>query len=128
MVEYLLKKGINIAHEDKRGQTPAQFAKKYNKNQIVDLLQQHGAVINDGKKKAVPQKQAAKPVEVKEKINEKKIPKRYLLTTLREGGYYEPLTDQEFEQFKIDNPDIAKYFLVGENGEDIAPVSSIAIP
>jgi ankyrin repeat protein len=38
MVEYLLKKGINIAHEDKRGQTPAQFAKKYNKNQIVDLL------------------------------------------------------------------------------------------
>jgi len=74
------------------------------------------------------QKQAAKSVEVKEKINEKKIPKRYLLTTLREGGYYEPLTDQEFEQFKIDNPDVAKYFLVGVNGEDIAPVSSIVIP
>jgi ankyrin repeat protein len=56
MVEYLLKKGINISHEDKRSQTPIQFAKKHNKNQIVDLLLQHGAVINDGKKKAGPPK------------------------------------------------------------------------
>lgn len=38
MVEYLLKKGINISHEDKRGQNPSAFAKKHNKNQIVDLL------------------------------------------------------------------------------------------
>jgi ankyrin repeat protein len=98
MVEYLLKKGINISHEDKRSQTPIQFAKKHNKNQIVDLLLQHGAVINDGKKKAGPPKQAPKPqAEVKEKVNERKIPKRYLLTALREGGYYEPLTDEEFE-------------------------------
>jgi hypothetical protein len=36
----------------------------------------------------------------KMKTNERKIPRRYLLTTLREGGYYEPLTDEEFEQFK----------------------------
>lgn len=67
-------------------------------------------------------------MEVKEKVNEKKIPKRYLLTTLREGGYYEPLTDEEFEQFKIDNPDVAKYFLVKEDGEDIAPISDLSIP
>ena len=30
------------------------------------------------------------------KPNEKKVPKRYQLMTLREGGYYEPLTDEEF--------------------------------
>lgn len=47
---------------------------------------------------------------VKPKINERKIPRRYLLTKLRDGGFYEPLTDEEFEQFKIENPDLAKYF------------------
>ena len=52
MVEFLLKNGINILHEDKRGQTPAAFAKRHNKNQIVELLIQHGSVLlNDGKKK-----------------------------------------------------------------------------
>lgn len=50
MVEFLLKKGINIQHEDKRGQTPSTFAKKHNKNQIVELLMQNGAVLNDKKK------------------------------------------------------------------------------
>jgi hypothetical protein len=39
---------------------------------------------------------------------------------LREGGYYEPLTDKEFEQFEIENPDVAKYFLVDNNGESVA--------
>jgi len=33
----------------------------------------------------------------KPKVNEKKIPKRYLLSTLKEDGYYEPMTDEEFE-------------------------------
>jgi hypothetical protein len=47
---------------------------------------------------------------------------------LREGGYYEPLTDEEFEQFKIENPDVAKYFLVGEDGEDVAPISGLHVP
>lgn len=53
-----------------------------------------------------------------------------MLTKLREGGYYEPLTDQEFEQFKLENPDVAKYFLVDEEtGEsDIAPISELPVP
>jgi hypothetical protein len=96
MVEFLLKQGINISHEDKRQTTPVMFAKKHNRNQIVELMIQHGAVINDGKKKTAPAKTAQPKPEEKQKVNERKIPKRYLLTTLREGGYYEPLTDQEF--------------------------------
>ena len=49
---------------------------------------------------------------------------------MREGGYYEPLTDQEFEKFKEENPDVAKYFLVDENDEnvDIAPISDLHVP
>ena len=48
-------------------------------------------------------------------MNERKIPKRYLLTTLREGGYYSPMTDQEFEEFKRMNPEIAKYFELNDD-------------
>jgi hypothetical protein len=64
----------------------------------------------------------------KKKENEKRIPRRYLLTTLREGGYYEPLSDEEFEQFKIENPDVAKYFLETPEGADLCPISSLRIP
>ena len=49
-------------------------------------------------------------VDQRPKVNEKKLAKRYLLTTLKEDGYYEPMTDAEFEQFKIENPTLAKYF------------------
>ena len=40
------------------------------------------------------------------------------MTKLREEGYYEPLTDEEFEQFKIDNPDLAAYFEEAEGEPD----------
>ena len=106
MCELLLSKGINVQNEDKKGVTPTAFAKKNNKAQIVELLMQHGGGLKD-KKKEVPVKQAPRVVEEKPKVNERKVPKRYLLTTLREGGHYEPLTDAEFEQFKLENPEIA---------------------
>ena len=52
-----------------------------------------------------------------------------MLTTLREGGHYEPLTDEEFEKFKIDNPDVAQYFLETADGsDDIAPISGLKVP
>lgn len=130
MVEYLLKRGINISHEDKRGQNPSAFAKRHNKNQLVELLVQHGAIVNEKKKVVGPPKPVQpKAQEERQKVNERKIPRRYLLTKLREGGYYEPLTDEEFEQFKVENPDVAKYFLVDENGADtIAPISELHMP
>lgn len=52
MVEFLLKKGINLNHEDKRGMNPTAFAKRNNKNQMVELLMQYGAVPNEKKKVA----------------------------------------------------------------------------
>ena len=64
----------------------------------------------------------------KPKVNEKKIPKRYLLTTLKEDGYYEPMTDAEFEQFKIDNPALAKYFEMDEDEDDVNPISQLQVP
>lgn len=69
------------------------------------------------------------PEQPKHKQNERKIPRRYLLTVMREGGYYEPLTDDEFERFKTENPDVAKYFLDTPDGSNpIAPISDLKIP
>jgi hypothetical protein len=41
-----------------------------------------------------------------------------MLTKLKDG-YYEPLTEEEFEQFKIENPDLAKYFEDDKNLDDL---------
>ena len=67
-------------------------------------------------------------VDQKPKVNEKKIPKRYLLTTLKEDGYYEPMTDAEFAQFKIENPTLAKYFETTEEDDDVTPISTLPVP
>jgi len=75
---------------------------------------QNGAVpLADSKSKSKFSKKQAAPKavpEVKQKVNERKISRRYLLTVMREGGFYEPLTDEEFDQFKVENPELARYF------------------
>jgi len=43
MVEMLLKQGANINNQDKRGQTPINFAVRHNKHNLKDLLVQFGA-------------------------------------------------------------------------------------
>jgi hypothetical protein len=80
--------------------------------------------VNNSKTKTPKAKPLAETKPEKVKENERKIPRRYLLTTMREGGHYEPLTDEEFEKFKIENPDVAKYFL---NDPD-TPISELNIP
>lgn len=93
----------------------------------MELLLHYGGTCNDSKKKPTS-KQAQAVKETQPKVNEKKIPRRYLLTALREGGFYEPLTDEEFEEFRRQNPEVAKYFLVQEDGQtDVAPVSEIPV-
>ena len=66
--------------------------------------------------------------EQKPKQNDKKVPKRYLLTTIKEDGYYEPMSDAEFEQFKLENPALAKYFEITEDDEDVTPISQLPVP
>jgi hypothetical protein len=55
------------------------------------------------------------PQPPKAKINERAIPRKYILTVLRDG-YYEPMNEEEFEKWKVDNPEMAVYF---ENEEAI---------
>ena len=46
---------------------------------------------------------------VKQKVNERKIQKPYVLTVLKNGNY-EPMTDQEFAQFCEENKELASDF------------------
>lgn len=88
-------------------------------------------MISDGKKhksQSAVKKADQEPSTPKQKVNERKIPRRYLLTTLREGGYYEPLTDEEFDKFKRENPDLAKYFEETEQNEDVHPIDDLEVP
>ena len=51
-----------------------------------------------------------------------------MLTKLREGGYYSPMSDAEYEDFKRQNPQIAKYFEVDEQGDDVTPLTELQVP
>lgn len=75
------------------------------------MLVQHGAPPpNDASsQKNKKAKVQPPPVVQKPKVNERKIPKRYQLTVLKNGSY-EPLTEEEYAKFKEENPDLAKYF------------------
>ena len=38
------------------------------------------------------------------------------------------MTDAEFEQFKLENPALAKYFETTEDDEDVTPISQLPVP
>ena len=57
-----------------------------------------------------------------------KAQKRFLLTSLKEDGSYEPCNDEEFEKFKKENPTIARYLEIKEDGEDVMPLSNLHVP
>jgi ankyrin repeat protein len=96
--EFLLKAGAKLTVADKKGQSPVQWAKRFNKQQIVDLLVQFGAAPPEGAK-SQKNKAQKMPPPVKQKVNERKLPRPYVLTVLK-NGVYEPLSEQEFQQFR----------------------------
>ena len=51
-----------------------------------------------------------------------------MLTILREGGYYSPMNDHEFEEFKRENPEIAVYFETDDHGDPIKSITELQVP
>ena len=106
--------------EDKKQVNPTLYAKKQNRLEILSLLLEKGGQLSDPTRQnqnsnRKPKQQAAAaviapPPEQKLQVNERKIARRYTLTMLREGGYYSPMTDQEFDEFKRVHPEMARYF------------------
>lgn len=110
LIEFLLQLSCNIQQVDKRGMTPINFAIRHNKGHLKELLVKYGATPPaDNKSKKL---QAVKPsiiAQPKQKVNERLIPKEYVLQIL-DNGQYRPITDEEFDLLKKELPDIGKLF------------------
>lgn len=133
MLKFLIDKGSDVSKEDKKGLNPATVAKKLNKEEMLTLLLESGAAPPSDPRRSKdnrrPVKQVvAAPPEPKPIENERKIPRRYMLTKLREGGFYSPMTDQEFTEFKRTNPELAKYFETDDDGEVLHSISGLSVP
>jgi len=117
-----------------RSKTLSHWARQYSRGQILELLVQNGApVLNDTyKKKPDPKNGCVRPTQPQPKVNEKKQPKRYVLTALNEEGHYEPITLDQFEEFRLEHPDLAKYFDGNdddeENEEGNGPIDELEVP
>jgi len=136
MCKFLIDKGADLQMEDKKGMTPTHWAHKQNQPELLTLLLENGGVNLDataskrpggGIKKVKPVQTAVEP-ESKIRENDRKIPRRYMLTKLRDGGHYSPMTDIEFEEFRRLNPELARYFEQTEEGEDMQSLSALAVP
>ena len=132
VIEWLLEKGVDLKTEDKKRMTPTHWAKRHNKQQILELLLQNEGVPLDTKKNPqknqIARKNTNKAEEPRPKLNPYKVQKRFLLTFQRDDGSYEPCNDEEFEKFKKENPTIARYLEVREDGEDVMPLSNLQVP
>jgi hypothetical protein len=92
------------------------------------LLVEYGAPpIHDPKsqKAAVVQSKKMPPPQ-KQKINERRIPKTYILTVFKDG-YYQPMTQEEYQNFLHDNPDVAPYFTETPDENNTA-LDSLPVP
>lgn len=79
---------------------------QYGAEPIQDAKSQKNKAKQNKPPQQQQQQQQAPP---KPRINEKKIPYRYQLTVLK-NGQYEPLSQEEFDTFKKENPQLAKFF------------------
>lgn len=87
------------------------------------MLIKYGASAPTNPKSKAPasKAKAAIPVVPKQKVNERLIPKEYVLQIL-DNGHYRPITDEEFDLLKQELPDIAQLF------EDEDKIEQLQIP
>jgi hypothetical protein len=87
-----------------------QFAMRHNKNHLKEILIKFGAEApGNSKSKALAKSKTAVPPPPKVKVNERLIPKEYVLQILDEGQY-RPITAEEFDLLKKEKPEIAELF------------------
>lgn len=102
VLEYLLKLGCNLNIVDKRGGlTPVNFAVRQNKPLMKELLIKYGATPppDPKQKKAQEKAKTIVPAQPVKKVNERLIPKEFVLQIL-DKGHYRPITDEEFDLLK----------------------------
>jgi len=97
----LIDHGANINHTDNKKQSALHWAQKSKKAETVDYLISRGASPitrkNDRKKPGIKKKPT----------NERKEPKKYVLTTFVNGSWL-PLSDEDYERLEKECPEVAK--------------------
>jgi len=89
---------------------------------MKELLIKYGATPPpDPKKKAQDKVKTVAPAQPVKKVNERLIPKEFVLQIL-DKGHYRPITDEEFDLLKQELPDIAMLF------EDEATIEKMPVP
>lgn len=119
IVNFLIKNGANINKIDKKKLTPVSYAVKMNQDKIVDLLVENGAIkpekkMNEKEKKnnnllLNMKKEKSHNIESgknKNIIENLQTPKKYVLVKINEKGEKIPLTEEEFNDFMKNNPEI----------------------
>ena len=119
IVDFLIKNGANINKIDNKKQTPVTYAVKMNQDKIVELLVENGAIkpekkLNEKDKKnnnshnfIKKEKSQNNDVEKNKNLIENiQIPKKYILVKINEKGEKTPLTEEEFNDFMQNNPEI----------------------
>jgi ankyrin repeat protein len=122
IVECLLQNGCNLEITDKRGLKPINFAVRHNKQAMKELLLKYGATPPpDPKSKKAEAKKVAVPAQPVKRINERLVPKEFVLQ-ICDKGVYRPITDEEFDLLKKELPNIAELF------EDETAIERMKIP
>lgn len=101
MCAKLIDNGANINHADGKRQTALHWAQKSRKAEMVDYLISRGA--SPISRKTEKKRQGTK----KKPTNERKEPKKYVLTTFVNGQWL-PLTDEDFARLEKECPEIGK--------------------
>lgn len=115
IVEYLIKKGIDINKLDKKRQNPLTFAYKYNRHNIIECLLENGAVTakeaNEKEKKMITKAKKKEDNNSSSKLAKIEncainLKHRTILVKILDDGQKRPLTINEIEEFKKMCPEI----------------------
>ena len=123
IVEFLIKNKVNVNKVDKKKQTPVSYAMKIGQEKIAELLIANGGYKpepktknrNEHNKKNRKRSTEDEHQTKSEIINNIQAPKKYILVKIGDNGEKTPLSEEEFNKFTQENPEVFQLLNNKEN-------------